>query len=194
MRNRCLGVFLIFLAFPFVVLSIIELTFIHDFTSSNFYKNVLNKSNAYSTSSKMISEATKENDDVISMLANNIDETWLKENVDKNLDEFFQFVNGRKTNTDFELDLSSLKTGLKPNSETSQEMIDAIPDTLSFETYKQYLINFQTELNKEGQGELLNAASGIDNQIQEADKIENQLDNNLQNVKKGFLYKTFPNI
>ncbi len=151
MQNKCLGVFLIFLAIPLMVLSILELVFITNFTSSLFYKTLLTKSNSYSYAEKLLQQSNIEQGTFIADMAQNINASWLKQNTEKTLDEFFKFLNGKTNSKDISIDLTMLKKNLTPTTSLPADAIATIPDKLTFDSYEKFLENLRSDLGNQSQ-------------------------------------------
>jgi hypothetical protein len=192
-HNKCLGVFLIFLAFPFVVLSILELSFFRDFTRSQFYKTILKQSNSYQGTSNLIGKnEVPSQTNIVSMLSQSINAQWLQANTEQNLDNFFAFLNGKTSQANLSINLSSLKANLKPTTDVPQDVINLIPNQLSIDSYQTFLTNLEQEIKKQSAGDAISTQmaqqdiSNIQNQIQNTNNISGQYQNNLNNIKRGF--------
>lgn len=191
MQNKCLGVFLIFLAIPLVILSILELVFITNFTSSLFYKNLLLKSNSYSQAEKLLQQSNVEQGSFLSDMAESINASWLKQNTENTLDEFFKFLNGKTTSQNISIDLTAFKKNLTPTPDLPADAITMIPDKLTFNSYKKFLEDLKSDLETQSQGQAALVSqdiADINNQIKEADNLSKQFDNNLSTIKRSFFF------
>ncbi|OGD57439.1 hypothetical protein A2V71_03395 [Candidatus Berkelbacteria bacterium RBG_13_40_8] len=189
MQNRCLGVFLIFLVVPLVFLSILEIVFLSDFTSSRFYKNLLTKNNSYSQSAELIQKGNIESGNFLADAAQNINASWLQENVEYNLDALFNFLGGKTATSQMSINLTNLKKNLTPIPDLSADAIAMIPDRLTFDSYKTFLEDLKGDLEKQSQGQQALIAQDIEDinsQIQTVDNLSAQFDNNLSSAKQAF--------
>lgn len=186
MKNKCLGVFLIFLVFPFIILSILELSIVRNLTTAKFYKQAFFSTNAYSKTEKLIQSSSNQSEtNILTTLAGNMNENWLKQNTEVNLDEYFKFLNGKSTLPNLAIDLTNLKKDLKPSADLPAETIKLIPDKLSFDTYKEFLTKLESEVKAQG---IQQDLGDIQNQIKSAENISTQYKNNLEAARRSFMY------
>lgn len=186
MKNKCLGVFLIFLVFPFIILSILELSIVRNLTSANFYKQAFLSTKTYSRTAALIQSASNPSEvNILTSLSGSMDENWLKQNTEVNLEEYFRFLNGKTEMPNLAIDLSNLKKNLKPTADLPAETIKLIPDKLSFDTYKSFLTDLESEVKTQGAGQDL---ADIQNQIKSAENISTQYKKNLDNARRAFIY------
>jgi len=194
MHNKCLGVFLVFLTFPFIILTILNFSFFRNFTSSNFYKIVLSQSNAYQETSNLVQKTYNPSEtNILTMLSQSINSGWLKTNTEQNLDGLFSFLNGQTPQANLSIDLTSLKNNLKPTTDAPEEVIAIIPNQLTIDSYKTFLTNLEQVIKKQSAGDAISSQlagqdiANVQNQLQNANNISGQYQNNLNNIKRGFM-------
>lgn len=194
MHNKCLGVFLVFITFPLVILSILELSFLRDFTRSDFYKTLLSQSNAYQETSNLVQNSFNPSQtNILTMISQNIDANWLRTNTEQNLDNLFSFLNGKKPEANLAIDLTILKQNLKPTADAPEEVIAIIPNQLTIDSYQTFLTNLEQVIKQQSAGNEISAQMAqedivnVQSQIQNANNISRQYQNNLNNAKRGFL-------
>lgn len=191
MQNKCLGVFLVFSAIPLVMLSIFILG-TSKITTTQYYKELFKKSNAYELAIKALpktEDKTKENENMISLISANATPMWLETTITKNLDQFDAYINNRATALDPSIDISSFKDDF--SSQLPTEMQEIIPDVISFSTYTNYLNNANqliTNTLKSAPGAGQDEIAGIDKQMSDIKNTEQKFNQNANSVKIGLHY------
>jgi len=198
LQNKCLGVFLVVLAFPLVILSIFFISTNNLFKSS-FYKNIFRSTDSYNKTSQIVSQSidktsTQPGDFTVEIFQN-ADGTWYKTSIENNLDEFFLYANNKKTQANFSIDLKplGLKTILSKNSDLPADAVKLIPDQLTFASYVQFMTDlrriYSQNLDPATMPETVKKdLENIDAQIKQGKDLENKTNQNLLNIKKGFKY------
>ena len=198
MQNKCLGVFLVVLVIPLVILSIVFFS-TRGLLKSPFYKNILQKTGSYNKVSQSVVQSTLKNqnqtDDITNTILQNADANWYQANFEKNLDEFFLYVNGQKSEGNFSLDLQSLgiKNSLAKNSEIPPEAIQLIPDQLTFSSYLQFMTDLK-KIYTQNAGLAVSSEivqkdlENINRQIQQGTELQKRTEQNLANIKNIFYY------
>ena len=198
MQNKCLGVFLVVLAFPLVILSIFFIS-TNSLFKSSFYKNIFRSTDSYNKTSQIVSQSinktnTQSGDFTIAIFQN-ADGAWYKTNVENNLDEFFLYVNNKKPQANFNIDLKplGLKTILSKNSDLPKDAVNLIPDQLTFASYIQFMTDLKRIYSQNTDPSIASETvkkdlENIDTQIDQGKNLENKTNQNLSNIKNGFHY------
>lgn len=187
MNNKCLGVFLVVITIPLVMLSIIQLSSVV-FLKSKFYKELFQKSKTYEAVVNAMPKSPN-NGDLIGIIQNKMTPDWLQSNVENNLDALFLFVGKDAKRMDLSIDIKPFRDDIAAGLPAEAQKY--VPETLSVETYNQFLSQTQGLMD---QVSTIAAESGsdVDKQIAEQKKASNNFnqtfENNANSIKKGFTY------
>lgn len=181
MQNKCLGVFLVVLAIPFVSASILMLA-LRPLNSADFYKKILNQTNTYQklAQNPALSQSPKENN-FLGFLLYNANADWYQANIEKNLDALFGFLNKENSRLEVGIPTDLLKKNVAANSQFPPQLLSAVPDELTTTTYLQ--------LVKEMSKIAGNAAGGeFEKGVQDATRLDQQFQQNSQVGQKFYSY------
>jgi len=188
MRNKCLGVFLVLVTIPLVMLSILQLAS-SGLLSSQFYKNFFTKNNLYEKFVLILPQKDS-SQDIIAAFSQSIDANWLKVNTEKNLDAFFAYLFNKTSTFDFNIDTSVLKTN--PSSDIPEDLQKILPDTLTLETYGEFLTNTKDQFlknSKELDQEIAQKdLQDINKQIEDFGTFKDKFSQNTKAIQTSFLY------
>jgi hypothetical protein len=138
MKNKALGVFLVILAIPLVIISLLLISN-WGMAHADFYKNILNQSKTYSNWSDVLENTAPEDKNILLETLKNTDEAWLRTNTEKNLNMVFAYLEGKAETLDFSIPTANLKTNLIKDGYISEEAQKAIPDNISVQNYADFL-------------------------------------------------------
>lgn len=139
MKNKALGIFLVILAIPLVIISILQFSTWGMF-QADFYKKILNDSNSYSNWSDALQEqANSQEKNILLEAVKNTDENWLKNTTESNLNKVFAFLEGKVETLDFSIPTANLKNNLINEGYISESAQKAIPDNISIQNYAEFL-------------------------------------------------------
>lgn len=182
MRNKVLGVFLVLITIPFIILTIFTITFTN-LKNPLFYKKVLDKHSIYNSATLAIRSlpVASDNNNFFSAVIPQITTAWLKENTEKNLDNFNLYLKGKTATYDFYLNIAPFKAQIVKNMPGLSE--SDIPDKLTLSSYSQILEKLQ-----ENQTTSLTKQSDTSSQIEKNLNLQDQFSKNTGQVKKGIGY------
>lgn len=127
MKNKCLGCFLLFLAFPFIMLSIVNLS-TEQLSHSKFYKDLFRKTETYNNAINLIQSTNTSGNPMVAAIGE-AGAPWLQKNIETNLEAAFSYLEGKTKTLNFNLDIIPLKKTLPqgvdlPDIITPQTMTD----------------------------------------------------------------------
>lgn len=134
MKNKCLGCFLLFLAFPLILLSISALA-TDQLTHAKFYKVLFQKADTYNRTINLI-KSIDTTGNAMTAAIGEAGSGWLQKNVETNLEATFAYMEGKTKTLNFNLDIAPFKKTLPSN-------ID-IPDVIT----PQVLTDLGTQMNE----------------------------------------------
>lgn len=186
MPNKCLGAFLIFLAFPFILLTIFFLS-TQQLYQSSFYKNIFSSTNSYSKIASSINQTETDNT-LVKAITSDITPAWVKTNTESNLDKFFAYVNHDTNTLSPGLDIRPFKSDIQ--NQIPKGINITVPDELSLDTYNAFLTDISNNLNSLSQNAQLNSdeSASIKQQINSSINTKTQISQNFSNIRKGFTY------
>lgn len=179
MRNKVLGVFLVLITIPFIILSILTLTF-SNLRKPLFYKTTFNKYNLYKPATLAIRSLSVSNDNknFFSAVIPQITESWLKENTETNLDNYQRYLKGQDANFNFYLNIAPFKDDIAKNIQGLSK--EDIPDKLTFASYSEILVKLQA-----AQAEMAKqSGQSVEDQKAQTASIENKFNQNTAHSKK----------
>lgn len=192
MRNRCLGIFLVFITIPLVMLSIIQLGS-WKLIQPSYYKELLKKSNSYAAIVKAVPPAkNQDSGNILAVIQDNLTPTWLAANVEKNLDQLDLFLYEKKENLDISIDITPFHESIIAGAPS--EIQDMIPKELSLTTYSKFLSDMNNLMKNtviDDQSVNKSNSSELQKQITSTQNLSKQFDQNSKQIKRGlFMAKT----
>lgn len=182
MKHKGWLIFLTIFTYPLIVFSIIFLANT-GFLKSSFYKNLLNRASTYQNLENVIKSSEYENE-LLHEITNNIDSSWIKTNIEGNLDIFFGYANSKTPSADFYLDIKPFKNELEALFPAELDL--NIPDTLTFTNYKTFVLDLEKQASAFSSDEL--QINNSTSQIESINNAEKQTIENTNNVKTGLNY------
>lgn len=185
MRNKILGVFLVLITIPFIILTIFTITFTN-LKNPLFYKQVLDKHSIYNSATLSIRSlpVASDSNNFFSAVIPQITTSWLKENVETNLDNFNVYLKGKNSTYDFYLNIAPFKAQIVKNMPGLSA--NDIPDKLTLSSYSQILEKLQA--NQTGLVKNSDTGSDVGSQIEKNINLQDQFSKNTSQVKKGIGY------
>lgn len=181
MRNKCLGVFLVFITVPLVMVSILQLAN-GNFLRSSFYKEFLTKNKIYDKV-VLILPKDSSSDNIITAFSASISAPWLKTNIEYNLDAGFNFLNKKTPTFDFSVDATIVKNN--PDLNIPASIINVLPDTLSMTSYNSFLQNTKDIATK---NTTTTSPEEVDKQIADFTSYQAKFTQNTKNAQTAFYY------
>lgn len=181
MQNRCLGVFLVFLAAPFVILSIMFISSLN-LLKVDYYKDLLVKTDSYNKITSM-AHNTQSDNPLVKSLTSDVNSKWVRTSVEYNLDVAGNFINKKSNNANFMLDLAPFRADIAKQLPAGINI--SVPDQLSYDTYSNFLLTFKEALVTAEPQISQKDLENLDNLINSSDKLSSKTNQDLINIRRG---------